>query len=346
MHAAPADAHPRFPLAAELWVAGLVGVLFALSPLSSGSRVLPSIGAGCVVAVACFLYRRACLRRADAAPTLAAAKSPWHRDRLRVGVVVLFAACLAPAAIDLYPWYTESVWRNGHGLFVPLLAFAVGRAALRDAPEPASSSAWGFAPLALGLALIVLDAGPRTLTLAVLGATLAASGVSLLLLGAALTRRLAVAIGLLLFLAPLPPALASPLALPTASAIGTEHLLQALGFPVLREGVGLILPQNMFNISVRCSGFSIAYGATAVAIALGATSGSWTRTALMLASIWPLTWLSNVLRSTALVAFCESRGIGFLQTPLHGISGIAAYLFVVGCLALIAGSRARRRLLT
>ena len=49
-----------------------------------------------------------------------------------------------------------------------------------------------------------------------------------------------------------------------------------------------------------------------------------------------MTLLANILRSTVLVAFCAQRGIGFLDTPWHGVSGIAAFWLAVGCVFLLA----------
>lgn len=329
------------PSPADLALAALVGVLFGLSPITSAHRVIPSIAGGGFFGLV-FLGYRAYLKRGDVSPHPAVALDP----RLAV-VPVLLAVLLAPAAAELYPWYTESIWRNAHGLLVPLLAFALARLILReDAGDPFRPSAWGFAVLVPGLLLLVVDTATRTLQLGVVGVVLIVAGTSLLLLGTRKTRRLAVPIALLLFLMPLPAALSSPLGLPTTSAAGTSWALQALGFPVLRDGVALILPDNMYNVTVRCSGFSTVYPAVAISLVLGVAGRSLPRTILMLASIWPLTWLANVVRSTALVAFCEARGIGLLDTALHGISGIAAFLGVIGCIVLIGGSTARRRLLT
>ncbi len=60
------------------------------------------------------------------------------------------------------------------------------------------------------------------------------------------------------------------------------------------------------------------------------------RAVLLLLAPWPFTMVANILRSTALVAFCAERGIGFLDTPWHGVSGIVAFWLAVGGLFLLA----------
>ena len=335
---------PASGRAADVAVALLVGVLFAISPLTSGGRrLLPSLLGGGIAGIGFFLLRRMARR-----PGPPRAVSPSAaRDRAGVALLAALAALTAaPAFVELYPWYTESVWRNGHGLFVPLLAFGLARVALReDADAAAEGSAWGFAALVPGLALVVLDAGIHTLHLGVVGLTLVAAGASLLLLGVRKTRRLALPIALLLFLLPLPESLARYTGLVTATAAGTQQLLYAFGMPAVRSAASVILPNESYEISYRCSAFAALYAGTAAALALGWLTGSWVRTAALLLSVWPLAWLANVLRCAALIVFCEWRHVSPEVTQVHGMSGIGAFLLVLAALVPLAGSRAVRRLL-
>ena len=197
------------PRATDLALAALVGALFGLSPITSAHRVIPSIAGGCGFGLA-FLGYRAYLKRTDASshPALRfypqVSSHPALRfDPLFAVAVLLLVALVLPTAVELYPWYTESIWRNAHGLFVPLLAFALARSALREnADEPARPSTWGFAVLLPGLLLVVADGATHTIPLGVLGAAITVAGASLLLLGTAWTRHLMPSIALLLFLMP------------------------------------------------------------------------------------------------------------------------------------------------
>jgi exosortase len=243
----------------------------------------------------------------------------------------------APTVALLYDDYTDSIWTNTHGLFVPIAIVYLGMAILRrEAHFGEESSAWGFLPITLGLALVVLDSGVRTAQLGALGIAISLPGFSLLLLGARRTKALALPLFLAFFLVPIPTSVADFFYFPTGTAVGMVPLLERIGLPVLRERTVLTLPQDVFGISANCSGFATFYGAMGVAVVLAAYSRSRVRAVLLLLAPWPFAMLANILRSTVLVAFCAHHGIGFLDTPLHGVSGIAAFWLTVGGLLLMA----------
>ena len=256
-----------------------------------------------------------------------------------VWVTLLLAAVVfAPTAALLYDEYTASIWTNTHGLFVPLAVVYLGVAILRrETNREEESSAWGFLPIVMGLALVVLDSGARTAVLGALGIAISLPGFSLLLLGARRTRALALPLFLAFFLVPLHPAhLADLFYFQTGTAAGMVPLLESLGLPVFREGTVLTLPQDVFGISANCSGYPTFYGVMGVAVVFAAYSRSRLRAVLLLLAPWPLTLLANILRSSTLVALCAHRGIGFLDTPFHGVSGIAAFWLALGGLLLMA----------
>ena len=323
------------PLLWNLGLALLIGVVFGLSPHTSGHRVVPSILGGVLAGLA-FLAFRIHLQRRRGAPS--ARGEPAGRPPLRVWLTLLVAGvAFAPTAALLYDDYTDSIWTNAHGLFVPLAVVYLGMAILhRDTNRGEESSAWGFLPIVLGLALVVLDSGARTAQLGALGIAICLPGFSLLLLGVRRTKALALPLFLAFFLVPLPTSLADLLYLPTGTAAGMVPLLERIGLPVLRERTVLILPQDMYGISANCSGFATLYAALGVSVVLAAHSRSRGRAVLLLLAPWPFTLLANILRSTALVAFCVHQGIGFLDTPWHGVSGVAAFWLVVGGLFLLA----------
>ncbi|MEE9609017.1 MAG: archaeosortase/exosortase family protein [Myxococcota bacterium] len=331
----------RTRLWTDLGVAAAVGAAFALSPLTSVTRTLPSLAGGCLAGLAVFA-----IRARGSGPSLARPRTA-PVPRLALLLPALFALLFAPTLASLYGWYTESIWRNAHGLFVPLLMVGLAASVLRrERGGPAESSAWGFAPLLAGLVLVVLDSGVRTLYLGTLGFVLALAGASLLLLGARRTRRLALPISLGLFLLPLPAALSIYLKLPVASAAGTQLFLELFGLPVLREGTVLVMAHNVFGISVRCAGFAIVYAGLGLALVLGVYARSRTRALLLLLAVWPLTWLANSLRTALLILFSEARGIEALEGPLHTVSGIAAFGGVMVALFLMADHRGLRKALS
>ncbi len=332
----------------NLCVAILVGLVMGLSPHTSGSRLVPSIAGGLLAGAAVFAYRVRASRRAVRAGQSAVPARPVRRPPALVWATLLASAVVfAPIAAQLFDRYTGSIWKNGHGLFVPLIMGSLALAILRrDTTGDADASAWGFVPVALGLALVVVDGAVQTLYLATLGLVVFIPGLCLLLLGARRTRALAFPLLLGVFLLPLPTSLGTPLQLPTATAAGVATLFENLGVPVLRRGAVLDMPGAVYVVSANCSGFSAFYAGIGAALVLGFLGRSRLRAGMLLLAVWPLTWLANVLRSAILVALCEARGIGFADTPFHGLSGIVAFWLVMLGLLLLADRRHLRRALS
>lgn len=319
--------------------------LFFLSPVSSGNRFSISLFVGVVFGALFYGYRWLAARSVE--PPVLAARSSENRVRpAELAAIVATLALFAPTWIGLFPWYTESVWRNGHGLFLPLLIWALVRIKLRllseAEPEP---SAAGLALLLPGLMLALLDAGIASLHLAVAAMPLVVAGLVVIFRGFRWARALAVPTLLLLFLAPIPSGISHALGMDVATAAGAEATLRALGYSVLREGVILRLEADFgYEISLRCAGFSIFYAAVALSIALGSVVGSWRRALTLCVVAFPLTCVANGVRVGALIVLCEWLGKEPSQTLLHGVSGIAAFLGVLFVIMLLGGRTARHRL--
>ena len=327
-HAEPAGRNRR----REFMLAALVGAAFAASPLSGAARLGPSLVGGALVAGAFFWLRR---DRTQAAPPARVPTFAWI-------VLALVALVLAPTAGVLFDWYSDSVWRNAHGMLLPLVIAGLAvRVLRRHAGEPVESSAWGYPFLGVGVALILIDTGVQTVVLSVLAICAILLGLSLLLLGERRTWALRLPLGLTLFFLPLPTVLAGPLGLQLGSAIGAERVLDVMGMPALRMGIGLELEQHSYAVSANCSGFSALYAGLLAAVVLGAHCSGWWRACLLLVSVWPLAVGVNALREASLIAICEVAGIQWLHSPLHGISGILTVFAVIGALLVFAGRDSR-----
>jgi exosortase len=324
----------------DLGFALLIGVLFGLSPHTSAGRTTVKIAGGILIGVAVLgvrLWSRRGGRAAEDPP-------PGERvPALAWAVLALTGVLFLPAAGSLFRHFTEDIWTNGHGLFVPVVSFLLAAAILRRDPsrEP-ESTPWGWLPLGLGLGLLVIDAGAVTIHLSVVGLVLLLLGLSLLLLGPRRTRSLAFPILLLLFLIPLPTSLAMPLGLNQVTAAGTAAVFNAFGSPAVLSETVIERPYGLFGVSAHCSGFSAFYAALVLACVLGWASGSWKRTALLLLAVWPVAALASIVRTVLIVMIWESVGPRFHATPWHGLSGIAAFWGVVFVFFLLADRRALR----
>jgi len=183
--------------------------------------------------------------------------------------------------------------------------------------------------------LVAIHAATRWLS--VLGLILFLPGLSLLLLGAAHTRRLALPLTLGIFLIPVPNVFASPLGLRAITAHGTEALLSLSSFPVVLDFLRFDLADGKsYLVSDNCAGFQLLLAGLAMAVTFASTTGSPVRRALLFVAVLPLTVAANALRSALLVGLAASVGSHVLEVPLvHGGTGVFAFWIVfAGMLAL------------
>jgi exosortase len=178
------------------------------------------------------------------------------------------------------------------------------------------------------------------------GLVLAVPGMSLLLFGMDVTRRIAFPLALVVFLIPVPEELVDPLYLPTVSAILAEPMLRALDVPILRDQTALILPVSSFGVSANCSGLSTFYSGLLVALVLARFATSWAKRVVLVAAVWPVTVIVNSFRVTFLVGSSNAIGIGWFESPVHGMSGILSFWITIGLLFAIGMREMRRTIST
>ncbi len=318
-----------------------VGALFAISPLTGANRWLPSIVGGVLIGGIFFALRH-WLRGRDGtvAPSsdrlFSVALSPLAVAALLSLTLIVFLPTLA----GLYFEYTDMVWRNGHGLFVPLAIFLLARDRLRrSSVEGEDSSGWGMPLLFLGALLALLDAGLHSVTLGAIGIIVALPGLSLLLFGTTRTREIAGPLALSVFLIPLPADLPDPLALISTTTAIMEQYLHLLKVPVLRHQTAFKLPAGVFGVTANCSGIATFYAAMFFAVVLAMTTPSWPRRIAILVSPWFVTVFFNGIRGTVLVALCSRFGMEVLHSPIHGLTGVATIWSVLLVVFLFADRR-------
>jgi len=323
----------------------VIGVVVGVGPHVPGDRLDLEILGGIAAAALVLGYRVVRRRRSSetaesGADSLAAVLKP--PPALWV-VLLLFCAVFAPALVWLYGEWTESIWRNGHGLFIPFIMFFLARSILRrDSGEDDVTSPWGLLFTAAGLILAVFGSAIPLYNLSALGLALCLPGLSLLLLGVRRTRALAPALWLGLLIVSIPTSLAPHVFLSLASAAGAEPILRSLGIPVVREAAILTMPSGHWGLSDRCSGLSVLVPATAASVFFSVYSKSVLRRVVLLLSPWFLVVICNSLRTVFLAAFVEFTGIGLHDTHLHGVSGIGTFWVVMGVLFAMADRRTLR----
>ena len=257
------------------------------------------------------------------------------------------ALCLVLAVGGLYrsvlPAWLQDLWMDpdySHGLLVPFvsvwLAYERRERVMALPSDPAPSAIL----LVLGsLGLFVVG---------VLAAELFVTRFSLLVLIASLTafifgfghlRALALPIGFLVFMVPLPALVFNAVALPLqmmASQLAVTTL-QALGVPALREGNIIFLPNAALEVVEACSGLRsvISLGATSVLLAaLSLRTLPW-RLALVASSVL-VAVLANGARVAGTGVLAYRYGPAAAQGFFHSFSGWIVFVTAVGAVALEA----------
>lgn len=308
----------------DLAWAGLIAAVFTASPLTGAARPMVSLVIGGGFGIVSFFARR--LLRSHYPARFEIEEGPSTFAMPSPGVWALLAATLlvfTPTLSWLWNEYVLSIWRNCHGLFIPIVMTTMIRSRLRAMPshEPASSLL-GVPLLLIGALLALLDVGPRTGYVGTAGLILALPALSLLLLGTERTRAIAFPLALGVFLFPFPDRLPDPLWLTTGTTIMMEQYLHALSIPAMRHQTYFVLPVGMFNVSTNCGGLAFFYAAYALAVILTRTTKSSIRRFLILLAPWPLTVIINGVRGMFLVALCNRYGMEIGDTYVHGLTGI------------------------
>ena len=316
----------------DLGLAALVVLLIAEGPLTPAAR-LPSLVAGGAVGLF-FLYWR--LSRPILQKTRASAAG-W---KVPLGVWIclgLFAVVAAPTLVWMYEEWTGSVWHNTHGMLIPVLMVMLGRNILRRMkPVEDEPSLWGFAFLVPGLALMLLDSAAATQYVSAVGIVICLPGLSLLTLGPARTRALALPLSLGIFMVPLPNAFASQIYLRTLTADAVAPILTTFGLPTFVDKSLLELPHASFLVANSCSGFSTLYSGVAMGVLLGTLCPSPRRRLLVYLSIVPLALAANIARVAILVLVAVYVDESLLDTGAHAASGVLTFFGVLAALIQLA----------
>jgi exosortase len=316
----------------DLGLTLLVAFLVAEGPLTPGARV-PSIILGTGAGILLLWWRlthRPTEEQAARAPKWEVPLSVW-------GCLVLFAAASWPTLAWMYREWTGSVWHNTHGMLIPVLMVMLGRNILRRMkPCEDEPSAWGFALLAPGLLLMVVDAAAGTRYLSAVGFVACLPGFCLLLLGPVRTRALALPLALGIFMIPLPNSFASQIYLRTLTANSVAPVLSSIGLPTYVDYSLLELPEATFLVANSCSGFATLYSAVAMGVLLGSLCPSPRRRLLVYLSIVPLAVLANVVRVIILVLIAVHVDPSFLETSGHAGSGVVTFFGVLAVLIIVA----------
>ena len=243
-------------------------------------------------------------RGTAAVPGAASARMPGLMPWLPIAVGLL--ALYVPTFRDV----SQSFWIHERGSSGPvILAIAVWlvwreRAVLAGAADRPAPGI-GAAVLGAGLALYAVGRSQQFFQFEVGSLLPVLGGCVLLMRGPATLRRLWFPLCFLLLVVPLPGSLLDSILIPLKQEVSAivAWLLHALGFPVARTGVVLTIGQYQLLIADACSGLNSMVALSGIGLLYIHISGHPGRlhNGLLLASVLPIAFLSNVVRVVVLM---------------------------------------------
>jgi len=251
-----------------------------------------------------------------------------------------FLAILVPLLIAVYAGILPSLvvdWGEdpnySHGFLVPLISgwfvwqrrLELKAAAIR----PANA---GLAVIFGSLALLVVGtAGTEYFTMRSSLVFLLA-GIVLYLFGWAVLKVLALPIGFLLFMVPLPYIVYDAAAFPLKLFISkvSVFVLKAMGVIVWREGNIIMFPETILEVADACSGLRslMSLAALAVALAFLSQKTAIKRTLLILSAL-PIAIFTNMLRVIATGFLAQYYGAAAAEGFFHEFAGMAVFVLAM-----------------
>lgn len=262
--------------------------------------------------------------------------APWAF--VLTGLLVLYV----PSFVDLFhgAWASE---KNAHGPIVMAVAFAllyyrVRQMLVQGLLERRPQAGVGLSIFGVGLLCYVLGRSQSVLVLEVGSLIPVLSGIVVTAFGVRTWSRMWFAFFFMLFMIPLPSSIVDAVTLPMKIAVSyaAEHVLQRVGYPVLRSGVMLDIGQYQLLVADACAGLSTLFTLEAMGLLYMnlVRHPSVVRNAVLAALIVPIAFSANTLRVVLLALITYHFGDAAGQGFLHGFSGIVLFL---SALLLIVG---------
>jgi exosortase len=250
--------------------------------------------------------------------------------------------------VSLVPYHAtlKALWKltleSGTYSYVPLMPLVVGLFLYTERSAIFSRARWslrGIPLLAAGATLLLIGSQditsispPDRLSLSVLSVLIVWIGLFAITYGLDSLRSAAFPILLLLFMVPVPIAVADLLTvyLARVSAATSFVFLSVLGLPVLLEGNILHFPKISLRIAQECSGFGsfIALFGVGVVVAKIYLRRPWSRITLLI-SVLPVAILKNVLRIVTLSEIAVHLGEATFDGLFHKLVGFSVFSIVL-----------------
>jgi exosortase B len=226
-------------------------------------------------------------------------RSPWW---LLAGLLALYV----PTYIDLY----DTFWKSGRAVQGPVILAWIAWLVWRDRASLRLRSSDSVSPAAivlfvLGLLCYALGRSQSVFQLEIGSQVPLLFGLVWATMGREGLRRLAVPIAFTIFLIPVPGTLLDQLLLPLKQLVSAiaDNGLHALGYPIARNGVVLMIGRYDLLIADACSGLNSMVALSGMGLIYTYVVGRRSRwhNAMLLLSVLPVAFAANVVRVIGLL---------------------------------------------
>jgi exosortase B len=263
-----------------------------------------------------------------------AAVAPTGRPTFRVRTWWLLAASLAVIAVPTLFHLSEQSWSRESGAHGPIILATGAWLLFRQLPQIRREASPGrpavsLSLLAVALVCYVFGRAYDFITLEAGGVY--GAGVAMLhaTIGPRLLWKNWFPLFYLAFAIPPPEFVLDALTSPLKQFVSmvTTDMLTALGYPISREGVIILIAQYELLVEDACSGMNSLVGLTAVSLFyIYLTRGSsWRYATLLTAFVIPIAILANMIRIVLLVLMTYYLGDQFAQGFAHSLAGVVLF---------------------
>ena len=247
---------------------------------------------------------------------------------------------------DVCLWLVSSWYSNqdySHGFFIPLVSLYLLWSEYRrrggGATDGAGRSQWVIAAalVTLGIFIRVFGIYSRIVTFEGLSLLPHLMGILVLLFGTGALRWALPGVFYLLFMLPLPGAIAGSLSglLQSVATQVSTFVIQMLGIPAMASGNIIVLSNGEVGVAEACSGIRMLYSFFALTVgACLLIDRTWIEKVLIGLSAIPIAVAANCIRITATALAYEYMSAEFATKFFHDIAGWL--MMPIGFLLLLA----------
>jgi exosortase D (VPLPA-CTERM-specific) len=261
--------------------------------------------------------------------------SPWTFGVLAGLGVILYLAFDKAILYMVSQWNVEEF---SHGWLIPLISGYLVWQRRASLQRLEFRGAWsGLLIVLTGLILNAVGSLSALYVLQHLALLVVIAGLVLAFTGWMGLRLLAVPLGILIFMVPVPNVLLNPLSsqLQLLSSSFGVALIRSVGISVFLDGNVIDLGSYKLEVAEACSGLRYLFPLMTLAFLMACfyRAAFWKRALIFLSSI-PITLIMNSLRIAAIGVMVDRWGIGMAEGLLHQVQGWMMFMISTGTLVL------------